>query len=83
MSGVSPEEPLWQRPEGRFRPFGRIFHEKCGLEPRYPPCGVEMKQNRQLLKNNDALIVALELAQLSLLGASFGNFSGFATREAA
>jgi len=30
MSGVNPEEPLWQRPERRFRPFGRIFHEKCG-----------------------------------------------------
>ena len=28
LSGVSPEEPLWQRPERRFRPFGRIFHEK-------------------------------------------------------
>ena len=22
----------WQRPERRFRPSGRIFHEKCGLE---------------------------------------------------
>jgi hypothetical protein len=31
MSGVNPEEPLWQRPERRFRPFGRIFREKCGL----------------------------------------------------
>jgi len=31
LSGVSPEEPLWQRPERRFRPCGRIFHEKCGL----------------------------------------------------
>ena len=26
-----PKEPLWQRPEQRFQPFGRIFHEKCGL----------------------------------------------------
>src|SRR6516225_1070607 len=31
MGGVNPEEPIWQRPEWRFRPFGRIFHEKCGL----------------------------------------------------
>ena len=31
MSGVNPEELLWQRPERRFRPFGRIFREKCGL----------------------------------------------------
>src|SRR5215813_11053586 len=27
----SREEPLWQRSKRRFRPFGRIFHEKCGL----------------------------------------------------
>jgi hypothetical protein len=30
MSGVNPEEPLWQKPERRFRPFGRIFHENAG-----------------------------------------------------
>jgi hypothetical protein len=29
VSGANPEEPLWQRPERRFRPCGRIFHEKC------------------------------------------------------
>jgi hypothetical protein len=34
MSGVDPEEPLWQRPERPFRPFGRIFREKCGLMAR-------------------------------------------------
>ena len=31
MSGANPEEPLWQKPDRRFRPSGRIFHEKCGL----------------------------------------------------
>ena len=25
VSGANPEEPLWQRPERRFRPSGRIF----------------------------------------------------------
>jgi hypothetical protein len=31
IGGASPEELLWQRPEQRFRPSGRIFREKCGL----------------------------------------------------
>jgi hypothetical protein len=31
IGGASPEELLWQKPEQRFRPSGRIFHEKCGL----------------------------------------------------
>ena len=31
VSGANPEEPLWHRPERRFRPSGRIFHEKSGL----------------------------------------------------
>jgi len=31
VSEANPEEALWQRPERWFRPFGRIFHEKCGL----------------------------------------------------
>jgi hypothetical protein len=35
MSGVNPEEPLWQRPERPLRPFGRIFREKCGLRTAY------------------------------------------------
>jgi hypothetical protein len=30
-SGANPEEPLEQKLKRRFRPFRRIFHEKCGL----------------------------------------------------
>jgi len=36
-SGAIPEEPLWQRPERRFRPSGRIFHEKSGLAAFFRP----------------------------------------------
>jgi polysaccharide export outer membrane protein len=62
MSGVNPEEPLWQRPERRFRPFGRIFHEKCGLVIGLvvflSPC-LQMLAGNSLLRPGDTIDIKL------------------------
>jgi hypothetical protein len=51
IGGASPEELLWQKPEQRFRPSGRIFHEKCGLTSQILEDGYEYDEKRRMLNN--------------------------------